>query len=257
MKKQINLVLLFAKQELFDRYRNNILGRVWLILQPLIYILIFTLVFSGIMRTRLADFDHDYAYSIYLVSGLLIWTAVSNIIVRLSSVYQDKAHLIKKVPINLMIMPLYIVLIEAVIYIISLILFSLILVFIDYDFTILWLWLPFLVVLSFSFAYALGLFFALLSPFIADIRTAVPVLFQLLFWMTPIIYLPSIIPAQYRYFIEWNPLAGLVHHFQQILFFQTSPTLKTITIILLLSVVMLGLAYYLHHKLEKDIRDLI
>ena len=257
MKKQINLVLLFAKQELFDRYRNNILGRVWLILQPLIYILIFTLVFSGIMKTRLADFNQDYAYSIYLVSGLLLWTAVSNIIIRLSSVYQDKANLINKVPINLMIMPLYIPLIEIIIYLISMSLFSIILLFIDYEFTTLWLWLPVLLIVSVSFAYALGLVFAMLSPFIADIRTAVPVLFQLLFWMTPIIYLPSIVPEQYRLLIELNPFSGLVHTFQQIIFFQASPSIKFIIIIVLLSILLFSLAYYLQRKLEKDIRDLI
>jgi len=257
MKKHFNLVILFARQELFDRYRNNILGRIWLILQPLIYILIFTLVFSGIMKTRLANFNDDYAYSIYLVSGLLIWTAVSNIIIRLSSVYQDKANLIKKIPINLLIMPLYIPLIEAAIYAISMLLFSIILVLIGYSFTALWLWLPLIVLLSFSFAYAIGLFFALLSPFIADIRTAVPVLFQLLFWITPIIYLPSIIPAQYRYLVEFNPFAGIVHNFQKVIFFQEIPSVNTIVITVILTVIMLICSYYLYSKLEKDIRDLI
>jgi len=257
MKKHLSLVLLFARQELFDRYHNNILGRLWLILQPLIYILIFTLVFSGIMKTRLANFNDDYAYSIYLVSGLLIWTAISNIVIRLSSVYQDKASLIKKVPINLMVMPLYIPLIEMSIYLISMALFSVILLLIGYSFSLLWLWLPLILLLSFSFAYALGLFFALLSPFIADIRTAVPVFFQLLFWMTPIIYLPSIIPDQYRYIIELNPFAVLINNFQKVIFFQESPKITTIAVIFIISCLMLACAYYLHKKLEKDIRDLI
>jgi lipopolysaccharide transport system permease protein len=128
---------------------------------------------------------------------------------------------------------------------------------IGYSFSALWLWLPLIVVLSFSFAYALGLFFALLSPFIADVRTAVPVLFQLLFWMTPIIYLPSIIPEQYRYLVELNPFASIVYSFQQVIFFKEIPSINIIAIILMLTLTMLVCTYYLYGKLEKDIRDLI
>ncbi len=257
LKEQLSLILLFTKQELFDRYRYSLLGRTWLILQPLIYILIFTLVFSSIMKTRLSDFNDDYAYSIYLVSGLLIWTAASNVIIRLSSVYQDKATLIKKVPINLMVMPLYIPLVEAIIYLISMFLFAIILILVGYEFTWLWLWLPLLLLISLSFAYVVGLLFALLSPFISDIRHAVPVLFQLLFWMTPIIYLPSIIPTSYRWIIDLNPFAGIVHHFQQVIFFKNIPSISTLLITSVISLLLLAMVYKLYTHVEKDIRDLI
>lgn len=69
-KQQGIKILLFAKWELRDQFRNRLLGGAWLFLQPLSYILIFTLVFSHLMNARLQQFDSPYAYSIYLISGI-------------------------------------------------------------------------------------------------------------------------------------------------------------------------------------------
>jgi lipopolysaccharide transport system permease protein len=257
MKQQLGLVLLFARQELIDRYRDNLLGVAWLVLQPLIYILIFTLIFSDIMKNRLADFDQPYAYSIYLVSGLLAWMMVNNTITRLSSVYQDKSTLIKKVPISLSLMPLYIPLAELVVYLIGMLLFAIVLILIGYSFDYYWLWFPVLFLLNGVFAYAIGLFLALLSPFIPDIRTATPVLLQLFFWMTPIIYLPTLIPESFQWLIDINPFAWLVSNLQNIIFFHTSPKLSYLFSLIVLSGALLGLCRWLQIRLERDIRDLI
>ena len=56
------------------RYRNSLLGVVWTFLNPLAMIFIYTLIFSQIMRTRLQGADSTFAYSIYLMSGLLPWS---------------------------------------------------------------------------------------------------------------------------------------------------------------------------------------
>lgn len=257
MKHHLQMILLFTKQELLEQYRGNALGVVWLFIQPLTYILIFTLIFSDIMKTRLANFDQPYAYSTYLVAGILSWNMIINIITKTSSVYQTKAGLIKKVPTHLLLLPLYIPLAEVIIYIIGMALFSIVLLLVGYDFSTTWLWLPLLTLCAILFAYVSGMLFGLLSPFIPDIRNAIPVLSQLLFWMTPIIYLPNIVPKQFQWLLDANPFTWLISNFQAAIFYQTPLHWGTLTASLGLTASIGLLVYWLHLRLEKDIRDLI
>lgn len=257
MKHHLQMTLLFTKQELFEQYRGNALGVVWLFIQPLTYILIFTLIFSDIMKTRLANFDQPYAYSTYLVSGILSWNMIINIITKTSSAYQSKAGLIKKVPTHLLVLPLYIPLAEVIIYAIGMILFTIVLLLVGHDFSPTWLWLPLLTLFTILFASTTGMLFGLLSPFIPDIRSAIPVFSQLLFWMTPIIYLPNIVPERFQWLLDANPFTWLISNFQAIIFYQTPLDWGALAAILGLTAVLGLLVYWLHLRLEKDIRDLI
>lgn len=258
MKKQLNTALLFARQELYDQYKGSILGIFWVMIQPMVYILIFTVVFSKLMGARLANFDQPYAYSLYLVSGILIWNATSSTITRLSGIYQAKAPLIKKVPISLSLMPLYIPLTEAVIYSLGMALFALILcLFINYPFTWHWLWIPPLLILSLSFAYTLGLITALLSPFLPDIRTGIPVIIQLLFWMTPIVYVIDILPSSIQWIALYNPFSWITQSLQAIVLKHQSPQVLHLLGLLLLTLFFGLLSRWLQLRLQKDIRDLI
>jgi lipopolysaccharide transport system permease protein len=257
MKHHLQMILLFTRQELFEQYRGNALGIVWLFIQPLTYILIFTLIFSDIMKTRLANFDQPYAYSTYLVAGILSWNMIINIITKTSSVYQTKAGLIKKVPTHLLMLPIYIPLAEAIIYVIGMVLFSIVLLLVGHDFSLGWLWLPPLTLCAILFAYTTGILFGLLSPFIPDIRSAIPIFSQLLFWMTPIIYLPDIVPKQFQWLLDANPFTWLIRNFQAIIFYQTPLDWGTLAAALGLTTILSLLVYWLHLRLEKDIRDLI
>ena len=70
------LVALFTRQTLVDPHHGSLLGVAWLLLLPLVHILIYTLVFSEFMGARLGASNNAYAYSLYLVPGLLLWGRV-------------------------------------------------------------------------------------------------------------------------------------------------------------------------------------
>jgi len=60
-------------------------------------IFIYTVIFSDFMKMKLNIIDNSYSYSIYLISGLFAWTSFSTIIMRLNTIFFEKAHLIKKI----------------------------------------------------------------------------------------------------------------------------------------------------------------
>lgn len=256
--QQLSHVMLFTRQELVDRYRGKLFGVLWLLLQPLAYLVIFSVVFSGLMRAKLTGFeDQPYAYSIYLIAGLLIWTFMSNMLNQLVQVFQTKASLIRKVPMSLSLMPLYIPIAEGVSFWLSLVFFGAFLLFVGHSITLSWLLLPLIWGLIVLMLYGWGLSLALLSVFLPDIRTALPIFLQLLFWLTPIVYLPAVLPEWAQSFVFYNPFAWPVMASQQIVLYHQLPSFNLLLWMTSLAVVGLLSARFLQNKLEKDVRDLL
>ena len=85
------------RREFEITYLNSALGAIWTVIHPLALITIYTLVFSKIMQARLPTFDGPYAYSIYLCTGILLWTLFSEIAMKAQAVFIEQANLLKKV----------------------------------------------------------------------------------------------------------------------------------------------------------------
>lgn len=250
-------VVLFARQELIDRYRGSLLGAVWLFAQPLAMILIFTVVFSDLMGARLGQSADPYAYSIYLISGVLLWNAQANILMQLAQVFQVKAPLLKKVPMSLIWMPLYIPVVEGVTYLVSMAFFGVFLFWSGHPPGATVLLAPVVVALGFAGSYLTGFILGLLSVFLPDIRSALAVALQWLFWATPIIYLPDLLPDWLRGFVGWNPLYWGPQAMQEIFLHHSAPSPATAISMSGSLLLLLILARLLQRLLERDVRDLL
>lgn len=261
MRSVSALVWLFVRQEIVFQHKNELLGRLWLLLQPLVYIFIFMTIFSQIMGMKLAmslsgTLPNEYAYSIYLVSGLLAWQLFANILQSLSGVYQQKASIIRKIPVSLTWLPVYLPLVELVPYLIGMLLFSLYLLFLGQLPTWQHLWLLPIVVLLLMLSYSLGLIVAVISVFIPDVRRAMTLFIQLMFWGTPIVYVAQILPEWAMWLITLNPAYWAIENIQAI-YLQYSMPLVKLGYLLLVDVVLLAIAIRLVKRLEADVRDLL
>jgi ABC-type polysaccharide/polyol phosphate export systems, permease component len=255
------LLLKFTRQDLIDRHASSSLGALWTLILPLVNILIFTLIFSNIMgaRLKLAGMEHleQYSYSIYLITGLLIWNCFAGIVSRTTHVFHDKSNLITKVRMNLFSLPLYIVFSETIIYIISMLFFAAFLLLIGYQWSAYWLLLPLILLLTQLMAYAIGITCAVLSVFLRDIKEIVGIVIQLGFWMTPIVYTLSILPDRWHVMFQLNPMYHITNALRDALIYRHMPDLIPLTIIALASSGLLAFALYAGRRLERDIRDFI
>lgn len=85
-----------VKRDFQARYQTSFLGVAWLILQPVAMISVYTLIFSELMRTRLAGMDGPFAYSIYLCSGVLTWGFFTEMLNNLVNIFLTHANILKK-----------------------------------------------------------------------------------------------------------------------------------------------------------------
>ena len=229
-------------------------------IMPLVNILIFTLVFSKIMGARMDAMDlkfSEYSYSIYLIIGVLSWNSFANTLQRTTSIFHDKAGLIVKVDIDLRTLPVYILMSEAAIFVISMLFFAGFLLVIGYSFTAYWLLIPAVYITQQLLAYAVGFGLAVLNIFIRDIKELMSVVLQLWFWLTPIVYAISMLPESVQGMFKLNPFYVLLQAYRDLIMYQKFPDIDGVSLIFLIGLVVMGFSSLLYTKLEKDLRDFI
>ena len=257
MKHNISLAFSFAKRDFKERYVGTGLGKLWYILSPLIMILIYTVIFSDFMKMKLDVLDSAYSYSIYLISGLLAWTSFSTLILRLSTTIEEKANLIKKINVPVYVFGLSIMITELFLFFISISLSIVFLLIVSHPVTITFLWLVPIMILQTIFAFTLGMIFALFTPFFRDLKEIVPIVLQLWFWMTPIIYLASMIENKYPALLTYNPFYKFANIYQNIFLYSKGPELSSVVFIIIMVFVLLILSGYLYKKMISTIKDII
>ena len=257
MKHNILLAFSFAKRDFRERYVGTGLGQLWYILSPVITIFIYTVVFSDFMKMKMNIVDNSYAYSIYIVPGLLAWLSFSTILGRLSNSIADKSNLIKKINVPMYVFHLSIVITEFSLFMLSISLGIIFLLIIDYTVNLTFLWMIPIMLMQTLFVFALGVIISLFVPFFKDLKEAVPIVIQLWFWMTPIIYMKEMIANKYPFILVYNPFYHFVHLYQDIFLFAKAPFLSDLLTIFLITSVTLILAAYLYKKMISTIKDII
>ena len=260
---QINVPLLrqFVRQDLVDRHASTSLGMLWTFLLPLSQILIFTLIFSSIMGLRLESMGMEqlgrFSYSVYLVTGLLAWLAFAATVNRCGGVYQEKASLITKVRLPLHTLPLYVPVTETVIYLIGMGFFALFLLAIGFSWSITWLWWPVVFAVLMLLAYGIGLAVAVLSVFLRDLREVVGIVLQIGFWLTPIVYVKDMVPAEWHWLYAINPIYHLIEALRSSMILGQMPSLMPLASIAVVAALLVVVATWAGRRLERDIRDFI
>lgn len=248
---------LLAKQHLYHRYKGSLLGATWLFLQPLLYVLLFSTVFSQFMVTRFATGAPTHAYVVYLISGMLLWNVFMNTLLSMCHVYQQYAAYLKKIPLSLFTLPLFIPLVELVIWVIGMFVFVLVLLLLGHPVTMVWLWFIPVVLLVLILAYGLGLILGVMNTFIPDVSQATHALAQVAFWATPVVYVVDILPGWAQKILWVNPMAWAVSMAQQIAVWGQMPSIMTAFGLAILGGVCLCVARFMIKRSERALRDLL
>ena len=209
------------------------------------------------MGARLPGMTSIWGYGVYLIAGLVPWTAFTNTVNRSSTVFLEKKHIISKIRVDLPTLPLFIVLSETITFAVTLTIFISILLLAGISLSPYLVFIPAVYLIKQLFAYALGFFLAMLVVFLRDLKEVVAIGFQIWFWFTPIVYVFDILPQFVQQILIWNPMLSVVSAYQDMFVFQTMPSFSYLSIVLILSIGLILADYAIFKKLEKDIRDFI
>ena len=243
--------------ELRGRFVRSRLGGLWMIVHPLAQVAIFALILSAVLSAKLPGIDHRFAYAIYLTAGILAWSLFFELVTTGLNLFIQHGNLLKKIVFPKITLPL-IAAGTALLNNIGLLL-AIFVVFalLGHWPTVQVLWLPLLLLLTLALGLGLGLVLGVLNVFIRDIGQLVPILLQFGFWLTPIVYMPSIIPERLQGLLWLNPLYPLVSAYHNVLVFGQPPAWQGLVIIAVIAAGLLALALFLFRRASAEMTDVL
>ncbi|CAK3664280.1 MULTISPECIES: ABC transporter permease [Vibrio] len=244
-----------VKRDFQSRYQTSMLGVVWLILQPLAMILVYTLVFSEVMKIRLPDSGGAFSYSIYLCSGVLTWGLFSELVSSLQNVFVNNANLLKKISFPKICLPAISISVAIINFAIIFGLFFLFLLFSgNFPWGQVWALLP-LLFIQVLFATGLGMTVGVINVFFRDVGQFVTILLQFWFWFTPIVYVMTSLPDWAQELLNLNPMTRIVDGYHKIFVYNTIPNWSELFPVLLLGIIMVYFGWKLYLNNQADIVD--
>lgn len=244
-----------VRREFESRYRGSILGAAWTVLNPLAMILVYTVIFSEVMRARLPGVDDKLAYSVFLCSGLLTWGLFAEVVSRSLTMFLDNANLLKKLNFPRICLPLVSVCNALLNFMIIFALFCGFLVISGRLPGVALLAFPVLLFLQLTFAAGLGMLLGLLNVFFRDVGQMFGIVLQFWFWFTPIVYPLSILPEPIRRLVQLNPLTALIQSYQELFLFGRWPEWSHLLPLVLVAAVVCALALLLFRSRSGEMVD--
>ncbi|WP_152218874.1 ABC transporter permease [Pseudomonas sp. SCB32] len=244
-----------VRREFESRYRGSLLGAAWTILNPLAMILVYTVIFSEVMRARLPGVDDKMAYSVFLCAGLLTWGLFSEVVSRCLNMFLENANLMKKLSFPRLCLPVVSVCNALLNFAIIFALFIGFLLITGRLPGVALLVFPLLLALQLLFAVGLGMLVGVLNVFFRDVGQLFGILLQFWFWFTPIVYPLSLLPPPFGRLVQLNPMTGLMQAYQNLFLQGQLPQLTQLLPILVCGVLLCMLAMALYRARAGEMVD--
>jgi ABC-type polysaccharide/polyol phosphate export permease len=203
-----DLILQFIARDIRTRYKRSVLGIVWTMLNPLLMMIVLTIVFSNLFR-----FDLPY-YPVYLLSALVLWTFVSQTTTAAMDHLLWAGPLLSKIYVPKTVFALAAVGEGLVNLVLSLVPLAVIMLIVGIPFQWTVAVLPIPIAFAAMFALGLGLLLSTLAVYFRDVVPMYQVLLSAWYFLTPIIYPRSIVPESYWWIFSVNPVYHLVEAFR-------------------------------------------
>jgi lipopolysaccharide transport system permease protein len=204
------LLYFFIWRDVKIRYRQTVIGVIWVVLQPLLTMGVFTLFFGRLAKLP----SQGLPYQVFYFAALVPWSYFAQALTNCTNVIVENQHVVTKVYFPRLILPLAAVSSGLVDLAVGLVVL-LVLAF-GYGFrpTIAFLLLPLLVILVLLTALALGLWTSALNALYRDVRATIPFLIQFGMLASPVAYPSSLVPTRWRLLYNLNPMAGVIEGFR-------------------------------------------
>ena len=210
LKEYRDLFYFLVWREIKVLYAQTVLGFSWAILQPLVQIIIFTIVFGKVAKVP----TEGIPYVLFSTVALIPWTYMSQAMTQASQSLVQQQHVLGKIYCPRIIFPLTPVLARLVDFVISMVIILCVAIF--YHIVPTWnlLLFPLFVSYMMSIPAGVGMWLSALAIRFRDVKHAMPFVVRMLMFTAPIVYSASSIPRTYRFIYSLNPIVGMIEGFR-------------------------------------------
>jgi len=248
-----DLFYIFIWREYSVRYRQSAIGILWAILQPLSMMLLFTFIFTFIIKFKISD----YPRAIFFYAGLLPWTFFSSSLNYSISSLSSNYELITKIYFPREILPLSGIMVALLDYLIAAIFFVFMLILFKIQITWTVLWMIPLLILLFIFTISLSLILSSLNVYYRDVKLATSFFIQLLFFASPILYSIENLDIKLKVILFLNPLTFIIENMRRCVIEGRGVVFWQFIFVTILVFLFYKFAYAVFTKTERNFADII
>lgn len=235
------------------RYKQTVLGIAWVVLQPLIATLIFTVVFGQLAKVP----SGDLPYPLFAFAALLPWNYFASALNRSGTSLVNNANLITKVYFPRLIIPLANVFNGLVDFAISLLVLVALMAYYGVVPNAAVLLLPFFLLMAICTVLGVSLWLAALGVRYRDVNYMLPFLVQVWMYATPVVYPASLFPERWRPVLGLNPMAGVVEGFRWALTGTGDPPGRMLVVSILIVLLLLASGLVFFRSTERTFADVV
>ncbi len=240
-------------REIRLRYKQTILGVSWVILQPILTTAIFTIVFGRLMNSP----SENTSYELFAFAGLLPWNLFSHSLQRAGISMTRDVRLITRVFFPRIIIPVSNSASTLVDFMVSFVILVILLLAYQIPISVNIFAVPLIVLLNLLLAIGVGLWFASLNVYYRDFTYALPFVIQTWMFASPLAYSSSIIPANWIWLYDLNPMVGVIDSFRWALFGSIDFPLDSLLYSLGVGLVIFLGGLIVFRRLERSFADVI
>jgi lipopolysaccharide transport system permease protein len=247
------LLFILAWRDVSVRYKQSVVGIGWAVLQPLMMMLIFTIVFGKFAKLP----SEGIPYPIFTFCALLPWNYFASSLSGSSNSLVGSAHLVTKVYFPRLVLPLSKVFSGLIDFAIGFVILIGMMVWYGVTPTIGILFLPLFMLVAMLASLGVGLWLTAINVKYRDVVFVVPFLVQFWMYASPVAYSTTIVPEKWQWFYGLNPMVGVIEGFRWAMLGKESPNIELMLVSLAGIVCMLIGGLYYFNKMEKTFADII
>ena len=247
-----SLLWALVVRQLASRYRGSALGFLWSFLNPLLLMLVYTLVFRFYVR-----FESVPNYTVFVFTGLLPWLWSVSSLSEGTSAISSSGHLITKSMFPAHLLPTVSVLAAGINYILSLPILFIFMFAFGIPYTSALLCLPLIIVIQFLFLWGITIALSAINVHFRDVQHIVANLLTFLFFLCPILYPAQNVPPQFSFTINYNPIAVLTGAYHHVFLDGQLPGLREMGFLLASAVFSLALGNFIFNRYRETFAEML
>ena len=238
-----------VKKEIRGRYKNSILGIMWSFLNPLLQLLVYAVIFGALLG------GNDSTYHIYICVALIPWTYFTTTITQAAFTIIGNGDIIKKVYFPREILPISVVTSGAVNFVISTIIILAFVIFSGIGISKYILLYPFILLVQYVLLLGISFIVSAITVYFRDLEHIIGIILMAAFYGTPIVYKLEQLPANLQILMKLNPMTHSINAYRAIFYYHQLPNMKMLGILLIASIGLTVVGYYIFKKLQKGFAE--
>lgn len=244
------MIFSLVKRDLRGRYKGSVLGFLWTFINPLLQLIVYTVVFSVIMR---AGIDKYY---LFLFVTLVPWIFFSTCLTGGAGCIREQENLVKKIYFPREVLPISFVTSQFINMLFSFIIIFAVLIVSGVGVNIkAILYLPIIMLVEYVLALGLTFMTSALTVYFRDLQYILSIIGMAWMYLSPIMYSIDMVPIEFRWVFRFNPISPIMIAYRDVLYYKQPPHLSTLLGGIIIGIIMLIIGSFSFLKLKKNFAE--